>query len=165
VEGKTVHVATNGSLSSLERDILATLAQNPNGLNSVQVALRVEKSHTSGHYNNTLGKLRSSGYIEGMNNHMRITHAGNEAIGPVAPLPTGEALLQQWVHKLDRLSGQILTYLSAQYPNSASKEQVADALGYSAASGHFNNTLGKLRTLGVIVGANAAVRATEDFFN
>jgi protein-arginine kinase activator protein McsA len=155
---------SNGDLSTLERDILRTLVQYPEGLSAVQVALHVEKSHTSGHYNNMLGKLRSRGYIAGMNSHMTVTADGKAVAGNVDPLPTGEELLARWVGKLDKLSGQILQFLAAQYPSTASKEAVAECLGYSASSGHFKNMLGKMRTLGVIQGSNAAMKASDNFF-
>jgi hypothetical protein len=50
------------------------------------------------------------------------------------------------------------------YPASSSKEEVGSATGYEPSGGGFANAIGKLRTLELISGRGAELRASEEFF-
>ncbi len=108
-----------------------------------------------GGFNNALSNLRTLQLIEG-SNILRITQAGIEAAGPVAPLPTGRELLAHWMsHKsIGKAERVILKTLSEEGPE-LSKLDLAQFAGYSADGGGFNNALSTLRTLGLISGKTA----------
>jgi len=145
-----------------ERAILTALAQYPQGRTAVQVALLSEYSVSSGGFNNSLGKLRSLGYIT-RTNPIQITSEGVAALGDFRPLPTGMDLVSHWVKKLQKCEAAILLVLVNSYPATMSAQDVADATGYSAASGGFNNALGRLRTLELIT-RGRPMKATDEFF-
>lgn len=65
------------------------------------------------------------------------------------------------------IKGSGKTYTSAvltdAYPEEVGKHDVAGASGYEASGGGFNNALGRLRTLGIIVGFNP-IKASDSLF-
>lgn len=148
---KTTGEPSGASLGKAERAILSALAQNPSGCEKNQLGLLAGYSAGSGGFNNSLGKLRSAGFIN-RGTPILITRAGVDALGPFDPLPTGGALLAYWVNRLGKCEGAILTTLVTAYPETMTKSQLAEATGYSLGSGGFNNSLGKLRTLKLIEG-------------
>lgn len=115
----------------------------------------------SGHFTNMLGSLRTAGLIEGW----RITEAGQRLMSPIAePKPTGLEL-REWLRpKLGKAANEMLDALIASGER-MTNEELSGATGYSI-SGHFTNTLGKLRTLGAAVGyaKDGGVRAADVFF-
>lgn len=156
-------IESNG-VAKLEREILVALAQNPSGLNAVQIALRVGKSSKGGYFLNTLSKMRTAGLISGMNSHVSIMNEGKKVLGPFDPLPTGRALLDKWVRELDKLSGEILKDVYGQCGIATTAHDVAARIGKESTGGYFLNTLSKLRTLGLIVGSNKSMNIAPDFF-
>lgn len=153
----------NGSLAKAERLVLTALAQYPDGRTKVQVALLTGYAHTGGGFNNAIGSLRSRGYLDGDANRMTITAEGQSALGHFEPLPLGAALLDHWRASLPKAERAALDVIVEAYPNSIGKEEVAQAAGYNATGGGFNNALGKLRTLELITG-RGELRASEDLF-
>jgi hypothetical protein len=78
-------------IGKCERAILTALAQYPQGRSAVQMALLSEYSVNSGGFNNSLGKLRSIGFIT-RNQPIQIKPEGLAALGDFDPLPTGVEL-------------------------------------------------------------------------
>ena len=101
--------------------------------------------------------------MEGGQEGLRITEEGLEALGTVDPLPSGQALVEYWKSKLGKAERSILEVLVSAYPDSLGKETVAEAAGYAADGGGFNNALGRLRTLELIEG-RGELRASSSFF-
>lgn len=163
-------IGTGGSnppvaLPKAERSILTALAQNPEGLTRQPLAILTGYAYSGG-FRNSLSSLRSSGYIEGNNNAvMTITDAGLEALGPFEPLPTGGNLLHYWLAdpRLGKAETSTLRFLADMYPQAYPGPELAEHVGYGY-SGGFRNALSKLRTLGLIEGSNASVRASAIFF-
>lgn len=149
-------------LGKAHRSILAVLDQRRGLITSKrQVAVATGYAINGGGFNKPLGALRSAGLIEG-SDPITITDAGAESIaGQYEPLPTGAALLEHWC-RLGKAHGLILRELARHYPDSLSKQDLADATGYEATGGGFNSPLGKLRTLELIEGSGE-LRLTEAF--
>jgi hypothetical protein len=140
------------ALGKAHRAILGVLAQREGQATSKrQLAVATGYAIGGGGFNNPLGALRTAGLIDGRD-PIFITPAGTAAIdGQYEPLPTGPDLLEHWC-RLGKAHGLILRALAERYPESMSKQELADATGYEAAGGGFNNPLGKLRTLELIEG-------------
>lgn len=155
-------ITENSSLGRCERSILTALAQYPAGRSSNQVAILSGYSVNSGGFNNSLSKLRSSDFIT-RGNPIQITEAGLAALGSYDPLPSGDALIAYWCGKLGKCEREILLHLTEIYPNLSTTEEVAQATGYSANSGGFNNSLSKLRTLELIT-RGQPISASKDLF-
>lgn len=152
-----------GGVPKAERLILTALAQHPQGRSKVQVAVLAGYSKNGGSFNNALGALRSKGWIDGGGENMRITPAGGQALGDYQPLPKGPALLEHWFGQLGKAERSALSVLASAYPKGLSKAEVADRAGYEADGGSFNNALGRLRTLELVVG-RGELRASDNLF-
>jgi hypothetical protein len=150
-------------LGKPERAILTALAQNPDGCAKARLGILAGYSPTSGHFNNILGKLRSADLID-RGNPIQVLPRGIEALGDYEPLPTGAALQRYWLDKLGKAEGAILDALISAHPRALSKDELGASSGYSSTSGHFNNVLGKLRTLKLIEGYGA-IKASGALFN
>jgi len=151
------------SISGGERKILSALAQYPQGRTKRQVAILTEYAVKGGAFANYLGALRSKGFVEGRDS-IRITEPGLAALGPYDPLPTGRELLDHWLGQLGRAERLILGHLAGIYPAAATKDEVGIATGYEPSGGGFANAIGKLRTLELITGRGAELRASEELF-
>jgi stage V sporulation protein SpoVS len=79
----------------------------------------------------TLGALRTAGLIQ-RGEPIRITPEGLDVIaGTYDPLPAGQALVDHWMHELDKAHRTLLLCLLDVYPRSMTCEQLAEASGYS----------------------------------
>lgn len=145
-----------------ERRILTALAQYPQGRTKAQVAILAQYAVDGGGYQNLLGALRSKGWIEGSDD-LRLTEAGAAALGTYEPLPQGRDLVAHWLGKLGKAERVILQVVVDAYPRALPKEVIAEKTGYEATGGGFQNALGRLRTLELVVG-RAEIRAAEGFF-
>jgi hypothetical protein len=128
-----------------------------------QLAMQAGYSAKGGGFNNPLSSLRSSGYVD-RGDPISITQAGLDALGDFDPLPEGQALLDHWMGQLSGPERKILQPLIDAYPNTLTKEALADAAGYAPVGGGFNNPLSRLRTLELVT-RGAEIRLTEDFAN
>lgn len=154
---------TNGTLPKAERLILTALSQYPQGRSKVQVALLAGYAHSGGAFSNAIGKLRSSNFVEGGNELLRITPAGTSTVGPVEPLPLGVELLRKWQRDLGKAEREILDALFEAHPKPLTKADIASGTPsrYEPSGGSFNNALGKLRTLELIKGRREMVLSEE----
>lgn len=150
------------SLGRAERLILAALATYPAGRTRTQVAILTGYSSRGGGFGNALSRLRSLGLVEGTRDDLRITEAGVEAAGDVAPLPTGRALLDHWLGQLTKAERLALEALADVYPATLSREELGERTGYEPTGGGFGNALSKLRTLELIRGDRSALQASPD---
>lgn len=146
-----------------ERRILTALAQYPDGRTKTQVAVLTGYAVTGGGFLNALGALRTKGWIEGRD-ALQATAAGIAALGTFEPLPHGDALLQHWRGQLGKAERSILDALTFRYPGTMTRDELAARAGYAADGGGFNNAIGRLRTLELIGGDRAALRASDDLF-
>lgn len=151
------------AMPKAERLILTALAQYPQGRKKAQVAILTGYAVNGGAFNNSLGALRSKGYIT-RGEPIQTMEAGLRALGDYEPLPHGRALLEHWLSNLGKAEKLVLQALADAYPRTLTKQQVANAAGYEASGGAFNNALGRLRTLELIRG-RGDIRASEELFS
>ena len=152
------------AVSGMGRKILTVLAQFPDGMGLDRLAI-LAGSTVSGHFNNTLGGLRSSGYVtQARVLPIQATAEGLTALGGYEPLPTGRALREYWLNRLGGgMQSKIFGVLIETYPRTMALEELAAACG-STVSGHFNNTIGSLRTMGLMTPARTPIKASDDLF-
>jgi len=149
-------------LGKCERGILTVLAQQ-DGCTAARLTLLSGYRWTGG-FQNSLSTLRKLGYIVGDNSGtMMITGAGLEAIGPVEPLPTGQALARYWIWNMKfTKAARVILEALVKHPNGMDINAISKATNY-AVSGGFKNALSELRTAGLITGANSdTMRVSED---
>lgn len=155
--------ANSGEISGGLRRMMIALAQRP-GLNKRQLGVRAGLSSSSGTFGTYLGRLRSSGYIEGAGDSFTLTPAGLAALGNYDPLPEGQDLLNYWLGELGQSgAGRILRSLAEVYPKTLTKEDLGARAEISPTSGTFGTYLGKLRTLELIEG-RGELSASREFF-
>lgn len=151
--------SNNGKLGPCERKILSVLAQYPEGCDKGKLAL-LSGYRYSGGFRNSLSKLRTAGLMLGDNEKtMSITAAGQEATGPVQPLPTGAELFTYWRDNtafgpcekaiMDVLRGR--SDLTGPEIAPHTIDSTGNPYEYS---GGFRNSLSKLRVAGVIIGVS-----------
>jgi len=153
-----------------ERAVLTALKQR-GPLDRSRLAVTAGYAGRGGGFLGALSKLRTAGYITEADDKFMITEAGDSAIGDVAPLPTGKALVAYWMGQLNRRAErEVLRVLVSVYPARRSAEDIArstdqgDGTPYEARGGGFLGAVSKLRTLGLIEGSASALAATEEFF-
>ena len=157
------HTATNGELSVPERKILAVLAQRPEGVELDRLAV-LSGYTVNGHFNNTLGHLRTKQFVSPPRVvPITITPEGLDALGDFEPLPTGEDLQRYWLNRLSTPEQRIMNVLFERRGEPIELEELAATCGYTV-NGHFNNTLGGLRTKGLVSGPRLPIRAADEFF-
>jgi hypothetical protein len=128
------------------------------------VAAHAGYSVNAGHFSNCLGDLRKAGWIENVGGGLLdITAEGREKLGSVPPLPTGEALWQQWMGKVGKCHRQVLQVLKDGGNAALERFDLASSAGYSVNAGHFSNCLGDLRGLNLITSGNP-VSLTAEFW-
>ncbi len=150
------------SLSKAERSFLSVLAQFPAGRTRTQLCMLSKYSVTSGHVDNTLGKLRTRGLVH-QGQPIRITEQGLAALGHYELLPEGEELFEYWCNEVGKAGATFLRILAKPtLIEGLSRNDLAVAAGYSIESGHVDNTLGRLRTL-QLVERGQPVRLHPDF--
>lgn len=153
----------NGSLGKCERNILIALAQRGKPSTKNQIGILAGYAITSGSFNNSLSRLRTSGYVKGGNENIIITEDGLSVLGHYEPLPEGQELQKYWISELGKAESAILNVLVNNYPQELTKEQIAEECGYAVTSGSFNNSLSKLRTLELAEGRKE-IKASESLF-
>lgn len=164
---KTARVVSGeGSpMQKAERRILTALAQYPDGRAKRQVAILSVYAMGGGGFNNALSSLRTKGWINGYD-PIKITEEGISALGSYEPLPAGKELLEYWRRQLGKAEREILDVLVEEYPDSMSKERIAEKThtGYAPDGGGFNNALSRLRVLELVVG-RGELKVSEDLFS
>jgi len=148
-------------LDKCQRAILTALVQYGR-LPRARLALLSGYSARSSSMNNALSKLRTAGRIEGRGDALAPTVVGRNAIGSIAPLPTGRALFEYWQRhpSLDKCSRALVGALR-EAGGPLGKDELAERSGYSASSSSMNNGLSRLRTLGLIEGRGAVMLAED----
>ena len=119
--------------------------------NRLQVAFLAGYKPKGGAFGNTIGSLRSAGFLEyPSNGTVALTSKGRKLV-PVIEKPVSTDDLQDAV--MARLNGpqrRLLKPLIDAYPDSLSVGELARVSGYESGGGAFNNIRGSLRTLGIV---------------
>lgn len=159
-------IAQNGVVGKPHRAFLTVLAHRQ-GKNTTrnQLAVIAGYSAKSSHVDNTISALRTTGRLSGERDDLVITQEGLSALGAYEPLPKGAALLDYWIRKAGKPGGKMLGILAGAYPNTMTRDQLGQAAEYSLDSSHVDNTISHLRTLGVISGPRAELKADDELFD
>ena len=147
-------LATLNGLSPSRTRILNAISEfNEIGIAHVSrkwLAARAGASHSSSHFQNNLGALRSQGLIDYAQGAVGLTSAGRDLAGVKdAPL-TAEEMAESCKRLLTPSQQKIFEVLHAAYPETVKRDDLATQAGASSTSSHFQNNLGALRSAGMI---------------
>lgn len=139
--------AAKASADTLPRLILTALAQHQL-LTKERLAFYLGRHPNDKTLRNTLGSLRSRGYIDGL----ILTEAGRRHLGPQwEPLPVGDALREWYIsHKLQPAQGRLLSLINER--DDWSKNEIAAAMNKHPNDKTLRNNLGRLRKMNLVDG-------------
>lgn len=163
----------NGNIKKLPRgamNMLKALASaSPGGLTKSQVALAAVLKSSSGTFSSYWSSLNSSELIryDSINARWYITEKGFEILGSEAPTcpDTPEAKLEFWCERLPGKAKGMLRLLFENRGDLLSRDEIADSMELSAASGTFSTYLSRLTSNGLALkysGGRYAI--SEDMF-
>lgn len=143
------------ALSACELALLKVLAGH-GPIGRVELGLRAGYSVTSGGYSSALGHLRDRSLIAGQSGGITVTTDGLVALGASNPPDLPIDLVGYWAEKVGGAAGTILQVATAAYPDTLSRDELAERAGYRATSGGYSSALGRLRTLHLLDGCRAS---------
>ncbi len=138
------------TLANSETKVLTAILQCPNQRGTRRrIGLYCGYAIKGGAFHNILGRLRSSGLIQYSGDILIATDEGIAAIPSYEPLPTeAQEIITFWTNKLGQAKGKVLTAIYE--AGTISRDDLAEKTGYTESGGAFSNTLGSLRTVGLI---------------
>lgn len=161
--GSETEADPDAKLGKCEKSILRALRQYPKGRTVSQISVLSRYSSRSGSFKNSMGRLRSIGFIS-TDHPVTILDAGIAWLGEDwQPLPHGPDLIRQWLNDLSKCESAILKHLTEIYPEGTTPEELGQVTNYSPASGSFKNSLGRLRTL-ELVNSGRPIKASDNLF-
>jgi len=158
-----------GTLPQLKgalRILVALASRRPHSLTKQQVATLSGFSTRSSTFDHHLSALRKPGLLVSHGGLYNITVKGIELLGadcPDAPATT-EELVALWKAKLPDSTGRILDILVQLYPNSITRDDLAQRCGMSTNSSTYDHHLSALRSNGLLDGPRAGLRASNTLF-
>lgn len=162
-------VADDTRLSSPKGDlkkhvvgILTALAQYDGGRTRIQTLI-LAGYQPSGDISTAFAAMLERGWIDQTGDKLTITEAGRAAVGPVDPLPTGQALRDLIASKGSSAERKVLTALFATYPNPATRREVCERAGLKP-SGDISTAFGKFNRLGWLVERDGGLVVADTFF-
>ena len=133
------------ALGWLETMQIATCAKR------TQVAFAAGYKPNGGAFNNTLGALRTAGLVTYPSpGEVALSAKGRACATPVETPMTSAALQDAVRARLTEPQRRVLAPLIAAWPDDVDVRTLAERAGYEASGGAFNNTRGRLRSLGLI---------------
>ncbi|MUL61065.1 hypothetical protein B5P44_00505 [Mycobacterium sp. CBMA 213] len=165
----TTQAATNGRIAATQAIVngLAELASfGIDAPNRAQLALWVGVGIRSSGYANNLGKLRTAGLIDyPSGGRVTLTDTGQNSAAQPAVTPTTDELHRRISEAVKESKWRILEALIDAYPSALSRAELAKRAGISPSSSGYANSLGALRTLGLLdYPQKGYVAATEVLF-
>ncbi len=157
----------NDSMRSGERRILETIAtRHPLTLTRAQLGTLSGFTPSGGTYSTYFGDLKRRGFVtEDHQGNVCVTDEGLEFIGEVPEAPTThEEVMGMWKRNLRAGEGAILQVVVDAYPESITKEDLAERTEFTFTGGTFNTYLGILRRNGLITINGNEIQATEVLF-
>lgn len=131
---------------------------------NTQVAFIAGYTPNAGAFNNYRGSLKSNGFVEyPSGGRIALTEAGIQQAAEPAGIPSEEELHDRVRDKLSAPIIKVLNPLIEAYPEAMTSADVADAAGYTAGTGAFNNYRGALRSLGIIDYPSSGMLRAEDW--
>lgn len=124
-----------------------------------QLAAFAGLSSKSSHTDNLITSLRTTGLVEGGSDNLKITQRGIAiATGNVEPMPRGDRLIDYWADELGSGPGKMLRVIRQIYPNTITRDDLAQRAGLSPESSHTDNCITALRTRELIEGNGKAIK-------
>lgn len=105
---------------------------------------------------NAAGRLRTAGLLNGSNDRLDITDAGTQEAGDVGKYPhTAKDRLAYWTGRLPACDARLLQAVAASKDGITFKE-ACKVTGYDPDRSTAKNAMGRIRSLGLVQGSNAA---------
>lgn len=155
--------ASADQLSPYARGLLATFARrHPLAITRTQLATFSKRSLKSSAFDLSLARLRKDGLITG-DVEMRITDSGWAAFGGAPPAPlTLPEMQQAWRDALPKQAAKLMDVLIDRYPGGYSRQELAEASGYSITSSGFDLGVSTLKRSGLATDERGFLQATAD---
>jgi len=154
----------NGDLSKQERQVLLAICQLEKCTRD-QVAILSQYSLTSGAFGQAISLLKQKGYVLQEGIILKPTDAGIKVLGPYEPLPTDhDEIIRTWRGKLGEQPDNILTVLAKAYPQSLSRQEIADETKYSVKSGSFGQGISTLLKMSLIESDGQKLKASKNLW-
>jgi hypothetical protein len=153
-------VSSNGTLPIGERKILTACVHYPDGVKREQLTVLTGYKRSS--RDAYIQRLREKSFVETNGDMIRATDAGIAEMGDVEPLPTGEALREQWRGRLPQGELAIFDVLIAAYPNAVSREELSEKTGYQRSSR--DAYLQRMNAKRLIQRTGDGVKASDELF-
>jgi len=148
------------------RNMLAALAAvEGHELTRKQLAVMVGMAPGSGGFNNYVGALSKQGLIETGSGTVSLTDKGHAHAGGVSVASKPSEILDLWLPKVTGKSKDILRLLFDNPDHEFGRSEVAEQVGMAPGSGGFNNYVGKLSSLQLIVTGRGVMRLNREVFH
>lgn len=149
-------------LGKCAKALLAALVQHGD-MSLQQAAIVAGYPSTAPIVIKSAGELRSAGLIAGTNGLLVVTAEGGKhpALRDVEPLPTGRKLADYWLGRLGKCEEAILREVLEAHPKPVSLDSAAWNAGYESGAPIVIKSAGRLRTLMLVNGSNAALTANK----
>jgi len=144
------------------RILKASAMFHPNPISKARAGAIAGLSFKSGSFNTYISTLRRNNLIDGNGREFTITEQGMQLAGDVQPLP--DNLVQMWANIMKGGASRMLIYLSEQYPNSISKDELGEGTSMSHTSGTFNTYLSTLKRNGLIKIDGQEIKCSAELF-
>jgi hypothetical protein len=153
----------NGSLGKCSREIIRFLAQyNNRQFSKAQVAVATGYSVTSGGFNNSISELYQKGFII-RNSKLGVNpDAMAEIVSCIGEITHQDYNIETYKNNLAQCERKIYELLLEHPDQLFSKNEIAEATGYSPGSGGFSNSLSRLNTLELIEKENGSIRLNHE---
>lgn len=157
-------LAEEVKLGKGERTVLDVLAEYPEGRTYNELAFLAGYSAKASTLGVILSNLRKAGLVEPGNQPVRPTAEGLKAAGGVRERPTGQELLNQWLHhpRMGEGERRVLLELVDLYPDEPTHDELCERTGYSSTASTMGVILSKLRKLGLV--EKGARRVAAEFY-
>ena len=153
----------DGSLGKAHRKLLTVLAQMGKLVPQKRLGFLAGYTPGKGYFKNLLSEIRSAGWAEG-SGQLAITSVGLTALGHYDPLPTGKALHEYWIGKVNGAEKEILRVLIDSHPREITRAELLERSNKKDA-GYFKNCLSHLSGLGLLVRAGGGMfKAAPELF-
>jgi hypothetical protein len=121
---------------------------------------------TGGTFSTYLSRLRTAGYLTEEGGYFSASDAGMAAAGEMPPAPQStEELVAMWQRAVGGGAARMLDVLVAAYPESLTRERLAEDLDMAASGGTFSTYLSRLRSNGLAKVQGQQVKAGSVLFD
>lgn len=134
-------------------------------ISKAKMCLYSKLGPTNGTTTNYISELRTKGLLEDIEDgQFQITDLGNLIAGETDSVPkSSEVLVAMWASKFTVKVNEMMKQLVSVYPNSLSREVLAQSVGLQI-SGTFTNYMSELRKNNILVNSGEGIKASDDLF-